>query len=64
MNTERLSEWVKSLKRQGLSYDSIAKRIGGVTGGTVSNWAREKVKSIDPAKLTAIAALKQQIQNI
>ena len=54
MNQDRLTEWIESEKKKGLSYNKIGRALG-VTGQAVILWRDQKTKKLDTQYLAAIA---------
>ena len=59
MNRQRLSDWVKREVESGLSLSELGRRVG-ITSQSLSDWREQKVGSLRPDKLQALAAYKDQ----
>ena len=59
MNRQRLSDWVKREVEAGLSLSELGRRVG-ITSQSLSDWRDQKVGSLRPDKLQALASYKNQ----
>ena len=59
MNRQRLADWVKREVETGLSLSELGRRIG-ITSQSLSDWRDQKVASLRPDKLQALATYRDQ----
>ncbi|MEM1279467.1 MAG: helix-turn-helix domain-containing protein [Cyanobacteria bacterium P01_H01_bin.152] len=59
MNRQRLSDWVKREVEAGLSLSELGRRVG-ITSQSLSDWRDQKVGSLRPDKLQALATYRNQ----